>query len=796
VPDEPLRRPALTDNFRVGDWLVQPDLDRLSRGETLIHLRPQLTNLLLLLARHAGRPVAKDLILTEVWGSQYVGESALTRCITEIRQALGDDARQPKIIETIPKRGYRLVAPVEFLPDAVPTPDGRPASSPQSVDPGPGLQDSGPSLAEAGSGRQHFSRRARWTVLLATAAAVVVGVTLGAGDWVMRPVLSDRDTVLLADVSNTTGDRVFDDTLRLALAVNLEQAPFLRILPQETARASLVRMGRDPGERLAGSIALDVCRREGAAVVLTGSIARLGSRYAVGIEALACGTGESVGRALVEAATKERVLTALEQAATRIRRNLGESRASLRQHDVPLVRATTPSLEALRALTLGDESRDHARLEAALVSYRQATELDPGFALAWARRGAAAWNLGLRDDAIPAFRKAYALRDRVSPPEGYYIAGHYYTLVEGDPAKAIEIYRTWRQQYPGSPIPPTNLVFILAGTMGQYDAALPEAREAVRLAPYSSLSYSNLALTYLGVNRIPEARKALAEASRAGAVDWLIHRQLLNLALLDGDGVALEREIRWAEPDPQANVFTLQTRASAAMAGGRLREARRLWSAALAKSDEIGSPRHVAETRRFQAEAEALVGDPRAARVAIEASLAADRGAASLAFSAIVFALVGDGARAQKLLDEVATQPQPNLASPQVWMPVARALVGTSLGRHDEALRLLQPVVRYERGVQFRLVPLGVRAIAARSARRPADAAAAFEETLRLRAVEPSSPWLAFAQLGLARALRESGDAVGSAAAYQTFLESWKGADPDAPLLKIARRERAAITGL
>ena len=782
--------------FTVGDWLVEPRACQLSRGDTVEKLRPQLVDLLVCLARRSGAIVLKDEILAEVWPGQFIAESGLSRCVAELRQVLQDDAQRPRFIETILKRGYRLIAPVVWLDKATSADD----TAPDQAEPGPEMADGGasePALASAeasgGERRTAAWRRGVWVVaavaLLATGIVAVAMLTRSP-----TSALTERETVLLADVSNATRDRVFDDALRLALAVNLEQAPFLRILPQEAVRAALVRAGRSPDERVVGPVALEACRREGAAVLLAGSIAPLGSRYAVGIEAIACATGESLGRALAQADDKEHVLAALEQAATRIRRRLGESRDSLRQHDVPLVRATTPSLEALEALTLGDVNRDHARLGEALALYRQATQLDSGFALAWARRGAAAWNLGLGEEAIPAFRRAYELRDRVSPPEGFYIAAHYYRLVEGDPQKAIEAYRSWKRMYPGSAVPPTNLASILSGMMGQYDAALPEAREAVRLAPYSSLAYRSLVLACRGSDRIAEARKVVAEATSRGVDDPIIHAQLLNLALIDGDRGALEREIHWASGDPMAALLTSRLRASADMAGGRLREARRVWLEALAKADEIGPARRVADVRLYQAEAEALVGDPRAARVAVEAGLSTDKQAATLVRSAIVFALVGDPARARALLDDAARQAVPDPASLRVWLPVADALVVAGLGRADDAVGILKPVARFERGSDFSLVPLGVRALVQRSARRPSDAAAAFEDLIRLRPIEPASPWVAFARLGLARALRESGDTARSLAAYDAFLDSWKDADPDAPMLKVARRERAAVT--
>jgi DNA-binding winged helix-turn-helix (wHTH) protein/tetratricopeptide (TPR) repeat protein len=792
--DSPTVDSRLT-TFTVGDWLVEPKACRVSRGDTVVKLRPQLTDLLVCLARRAGEIVLKDEILSEVWPGQYIAESGLSRCVAELRQSLQDHAQEPRFIETFPKRGYRLIAPVVWLNKVE-----REVAPPLHAEHGQhetqgtvGAAEVVLAPADAPKRQRAIGwRRGAWAA--AAVALLLVGI-VGIATLVRSPAsaLTEKDTVLLADVSNSTGDRVFDDTLRLALAVSLEQAPSLRILQPEVVRAAVVRTGTSPDARVVGQLALDVCRREGAAVLLAGSITPLGSRYAVGIQAIACQTGDVVASALAEADGKEHVLTALEQAATHIREKLGESRDSLRNHQMPLVRATTPSLEALKALTQGDFNRDHARVGDALALYRQATELDQDFALAWASRGAAALNLGLREEGNRALRRAFELKDRVTPQEGFYIAGHYYRFVAADPQKAIEIYQAWKRMYPGSAVPPTNLAGILSGMMGQYDAALPEGRDAVRLAPYSSLAYRNLVLACRGSNRIAEARQAVAEAAGRGIDDQILHVQSLNLALFDGDSAALEREVRWALTDPMAELFTLRARASFAMAGGRLREARQLWSQTLAKADEIGPATRVAEIRLFKAEAEALVGDPRAARTDLEAALVADKDPATFALAAIVSGLVGDSARARAILDGIAAQPASDSATVLAWLPTARAVVEIVLGRPDAALGLLKPVARFERGADFRLVPLGVRAIAERAARRPKDSAAAFDMLIGLRAVEPASPWVAFAQLGRARALRASGDAAGSLAAYDAFLESWKDADPDAPLLKVARGERAAI---
>ncbi|MCX6552382.1 MAG: winged helix-turn-helix domain-containing protein, partial [Acidobacteria bacterium] len=422
-------------DFCIGAWLVEPSLDRVSQNGTVLRLRPQLVDLLVVLAQHAGRTVSKETILASVWAGQHVAESGMTRCIAEIRQALGDDAHEPTMIQTIPKRGYRLVAPVVFL-EASPAPGAGgdtapPPVSTEPIDPARGSD-------VPGQGPLRVPLRIRWTVGSILGGAALLAVTLGAIGWSRVPVLSARDTVLLADVTNTTGDPSFDGTLKLALAVHLGQAPFLHILSDDHVRTALTLTGRPASQAVAGPVALEVCRREGAAVLLAGSIARMGSHYAVGLEAIACNSGDSIAREFLDVESKEGVLTGLETAAARLRRKLGESRASLSRYDVPIVRATTPSLEALRALSLGDLNRDHARLGDALAFYRRATELDPEFALAWARRGAAAGNLGLPEEATPAFRKAYDLRDRVSEAERFYILGHYYRFVADDPDKAVE----------------------------------------------------------------------------------------------------------------------------------------------------------------------------------------------------------------------------------------------------------------------------------------------------------------------------------------------------------------------
>ena len=798
MPQDTLPPSARLTSFTLGEWLVEPKACRASRGEMVVKLRPQLADLLLCLAKRPGAIVLKDEILAEVWPGQYIAESGLSRCVAELRQILQDDAQQPRFIETFPKRGYRLIAPVVWLPEGQPVAPWPDQGGAERVAPGQDPVVEGvPEAAGASgqlpaTGRHSLGRRRLWASL--GIAALVVGIA-GIVFWATRSnvsVLTERDTVLLADVRNATGDKAFDDALRLALAVNLEQAPFLRILPQEAVRGALLRAGRSSDERVVGPVALEMCRREGAAVLLAGSIASLGSRYVVGLEAIACGTGESIARAMTEARGKEGVLTALEHAASRIRQRLGESRDSLGQFGVPLVRATTPSFDALVALTRGDVSRDRGRYGEALTHYRLATDLDPQFALAWARRGLMARNVDLRTEAIPALRQAFELRGRVSQPERFFIEGLYYRFVAANPDKAIETFQAWKRTYPGSAVPPNYIAATLSDEMGQYEAAVVEAREAVRLAPNTSWPYNNLVQACMGAGLLAEAKRVVAEATSRGLDDMSMHAYMLLVGEIEGNQAAIERETRWGLANPETAMLWRRLRATAAVEGGRLGEARRWWQEALDTAAGGGTARDIASVNLDRAEAEAIVGNSDAARRAAAAAISAEGGPLFLVRSAMVLGLLGDTARARAQLNDVARQASADPAPLKVWLPVGEALIAVRQDRADEALRILQPIARFEKGNDFAMIPLAARGLAALSARRPAEAVAAFDQTLRLRSLS-WGPWQVFARVGLARAYRESGDTARSLAAYDAFLESWKDADPDVPLLKVVERERKRV---
>ena len=342
-------------------------------------------------------------------------------------------------------------------------------------------------------------------------------------------------------------------------------------------------------------------------------------------------------------------------------------------------------------------------------------------------------------------------------------------------------------------MPATNVASIYANTLGRYEEALADAREAARLAPSSSIANGMLIAAYRGTNRLTDAKQALNDAARHGAGDLSWHRLAFEMAFAERDKAAMVEQVRWATGDASAAMVMDEYRALAAASQGRLKEARQFWADASATAAKVATAGVRAGILLRQAEAEALLGDARTARVAAEAALALDGQALTRLAAAATFALTGDPRRSSRLLDEVVRRAEPATLTTVVWQAVVRALLEARAGRADQALEALGPTTRFERGRHFGLVPLGVRASVSRSAGRASEAASAFRDLLGLRQVLPLSPWVAFAQLGLARALRGAGDVDGSRAAYDAVIEWMKDADQDAPILVAARRERAAL---
>jgi len=380
----------------------------------------------------------------------------------------------------------------------------------------------------------------------------------------------------------------------------------------------------------------------------------------------------------------------------------------------------------------------------------------------------------------------------VSQPERFFIEGLYHRFVAGDPETAIEIFRAWKRTYPGSPIPPNYIAATLSDEMGEYEAAVAEAREAVRLAPGTNWPYNNLAQALWGSGRFGELKMVIAEAARRGLDDMSMHSYLMGVALIEGDRDAVERETRWGLERPEHALLWRRLRGMQAETTGRLAEARRWFMEALERTGEHSSPAAAAAVHIDMADLESLLGEPGAARRHVAAALALDTSSATLPGAALALAVAGDGAGARARLQDLAPVAATDPARLRVWLAVVEAVLAAREGRGEEALRILQPAARFEKGNDFVTVPLYVRGLAAASAGRPAEAAAAYGEVVRLHMIA-WGPVLPAARLGLARALRDAGDRPGSLAAYDALLESWKDADRDARLLKVVELERKAV---
>jgi eukaryotic-like serine/threonine-protein kinase len=672
------------------------------------------------------------------------------------------------------------IAPVSSGASAVAAVPSAPVVQPASAISGPA---SSPVVA-APSGRK------RWYVI--ATAAIVAAAAIGGVLYSRRAhALTEKDSILLTDFVNTTGDAVFDGTLKQALAVQLEQSPYLNVFPQEKVRDTLRFMGRSPDERVTPDLARDICQREGIKAVLNGNIATIGSQYVVGVDAVNCKTGDSLAREQVEVDKKEQVLGAVGKAASSLRGKLGESLASVQKFDAPVEEATTSSLEGLKAFSLGEAERDKGSELTAVPFYKRAIELDPNFAVAYARLGQSYDNIGQTELAIENTKLAFERRERASELEKLYISTHYYEIVTGEIDKAIEAYQLWKQTYPRDSIPPNNLA-VDYNDIGKFDQGLVEAQETMRLDPNSAFSYGVLGGAYFGLERLAEA-KAVRQKEvelKLGSIGG--HTDLYTLAFLENDTAGMQHELDWAKGKP-GEFRMLETAAEAAASFGKLQKAREVYRQAM----EIAQRGKFAETAaRIGAEhamVEAEFGNAALARDGARAALAMDRSRPTLVFAGLAQSIAGDLGSASATADELSKSFPTDTFVNNIWVPSIRAEIEINRGTSAKAIDLLQAASPYELGLRFRCQPSYVRGRAYLKARQGKEAAAEFQKVLDHRGVCQTSPFCSLSHLQLGRARALTGDNAGARTAYQDFFALWKDADPDIPILKEAKAEYAKL---
>jgi serine/threonine protein kinase len=636
--------------------------------------------------------------------------------------------------------------------------------------------------------------RHRWPGIV-VAAVVVFTLAAGAYFHFRAPVLAASDTIVLADFTNTTGDPVFDGTLRQGLSVQLEQSPFLNILPDQKVSEILKLMGRSADDRLDEKTALELCQRAQSAAVINGSIASLGSQYVLGLRAASCRTGDSLAQEQVTADGKELVLNALGGAASKLRAKLGESLSTLQKLDTPVEQATTPSLEALQAYSLGRWTMTGKGDDAGAVPlFQRAIHLDPNFAMAYASLGTSYWNLGESRLATENSLKAYELRDRVSEREKFYIESQYYLDGTGDLEKARQAYELWAQTYPRDDVPPHNLRAVY-DSLGQYDKALAEARAGFRLDPTGGLSYAGMVNSYRYLNRLEEAQ-AMAEDAQAKNLDSPFLRLLLyDLAFLNNDAAGMARHVAWASGKPGVEDVLLALEADTAAYFGRLGKARELSRQAVASAERAEEKETGAGYEAEAALREALFGNAAEARQRVAAALGLSTGRDMQYAAALALALAGDAAWAQGLADDLAKRfPEDTLVHFN-YLPTIHAQIALNRNESLKAIETLQAAVPNELGDVdcCALYPIYVRGQAYLAGRQGSEAANEFRKIIDHRGVVINEPIGALAHLGLARAYTLQGNTAKARAAYNDFLTLWKDADPDIPIYRAAKAEYAKL---
>jgi len=666
----------------------------------------------------------------------------------------------------------------------------------------------------------------RWaieaTLILATVAAIAY---LYFQHRSSHP-LTAQDTVVLAEFTNTTGDPVFDGTLRQGLSAQLEQSPFLNLLSDERIAQTLALMSQSKDARLTDDLARQVCLRTGSAATIDGSIASLGSQYVLGLKAVNCQSGDLLAAEQVTANGKEQVLKALGEGATKMREKLGESLVSVEKYDAPPENVTTPSLEALQAYSAGFRAQAvNNDSPAAIASFQHAVSLDPNFAMAYARLGTNYGNLGEPTRAAESVRKAYELRGRVSEREKFYITSHYANDVTGDLEAARRAYELWARTYPRDAIPPVNMTVICIA-LGELDKSVAAAQEAVKLDPGKGLPYANLVGSYLSVNRMDEA-KATAQQAQARKLDSAnIHLILYLVDFLERDAAGMEHEAAGLMGKPGYEDVMLDSESDTAAYGGQLAKARELTRRAAESAQRADEKETAAGYLAEAAVREALFGNPGPAKQQAQAALALSDGRDAEAISAMAMGRAGDAAAAMRLAGNLSQRFPEGTMVQSAYLPMIHAatLLGSGNAPKDagKAVAALAAAAPYELGIptltlSFSLYAIYLRGEAYLAGQQGAEAAAEFQKILDHPGLAANEPIASLAQLGLARSYAiEAGlfasavydrrpqddarnappqpDALAKArAAYQDFFALWKDADPDIPILKRARAEYSKL---
>jgi eukaryotic-like serine/threonine-protein kinase len=769
--------------YEFGPFEVNAVSGELLKQGRRVKIQEQPFRLLVILLEHAGQVVSREEIQNRIWqGNTFVDfDSSLRVAVRKLRDALGDDAENPRYIETLPKRGYRFIAP-----------------APRTAKP---VQVEAKPIPMATVARSGSSRVRGWPWALALLLLVLIAWGASAFLAHGRRVLTEKDTVVLADFTNSTGDPVFDGTLRQGLEVQLEQSPFLSLISDQRIQQVLHLMGQPVNARLDPQIAREVCERTSSAAVLNGSIASLGNKYVLGLRAEDCRSGSVLAEEQVQADRKEDLLNALSQMASNFRTRVGESLTTVRKYDTPLAEATTPSLEALKAYSTGLKMLSAQGSAAALPLFQHAISLDPQFAMAYARLGHSYGEIGESDLSAKSITRAYHLQDHASDREKFFLSASYDFRVTGNMEKAEQTCVAWAQAYPRDGDPEGMLGGVIYPVFGKYEKAIEAAGKAVELNPDFAIGYGNLAYDNVYLERLDQAEKILkmASARNLEATDASVLPYQIAFLRSDQAGMKREAEEEKAKSESEAQSYYYQAFAMAY--SGRFQQARMLSTRATDMAKQADQPERAALWGIGEAVLEAFFADPSSARKRAKAVLAVSRDREVEYGAALVFALTGDISQAQTLANDLQMRFPEDTSVKFSYLPTLRGLAALDNHQPLRAIDALQVGAPYDLGAPHSsyhaifgpLYPVYVRGEALLALHQGPEAAAEFQKILDHPGIVVSDPVGALARLQLGRAYSLSGDKAKARSAYQDFLHLWKDADTGMPIFQQAKQEYARL---
>jgi DNA-binding winged helix-turn-helix (wHTH) protein/tetratricopeptide (TPR) repeat protein len=801
--------------FQFGDFQIDVAARTLRREDEAVALSRRAFDVLLYFTQNPGRILTRDELLKNVWPDSFVDENSLAQSISVLRRALGEKPGENNYIVTLPGRGYQFVLPVQAVaPRSLGT-------LPQAgIIPG---EATGQVFLQQHTVRTSFTIekeerprrlpfRSFWAILGAC-ALLVVAALVAAGYAAHRRAarrLTGKDTVVLADFANSTGDPVFDDTLKTALSVALNQSPFLNVLSDRKVAATMRLMSRPVGAKLTPDVARDVCQRSGSKAFIAGSIASLGAQYVVTVEAVNCESGDTLAQAQATAPAKEKVLDALSGTASRVRAQLGESLTTVAKYDVPLPQATTPSLEALKAFSLATKAMRGKDPAAALPYSQRAIELDPDFAMAYVQLGATYYTLNEVGRANEYYAKAFQLRERASEGEKLAIAATYYGFVSGQLDKAAQTYQELTEIHPRD-IHAYNGLALIYEQLGQYDKAAETTRTLILLDPDYVYAYTNVSMAEMALQHFEEARQVIGQAHARKLDDYLLRTHLYTLAFLHADSNGMAEQQQWLRGQPLYENYGLALASDTEAYAGHVRKSRELTrqaadSAMRAENKEGAALYHAS----FGVQQAAYGSASDARQAAAEALQAAPETRGVEAESALAYAMAGDAARAASLVKDLNRRFPLDTQIQSFWLPAIQAQLAhgrRNSGLTSDALQAASPV-------EYGNIPFAnntsclyltyVRGDAYLATGQGAAAASEFQKIIDHSGIVWNCWTGALAHLGLARAnalesrtspASDSAAArVRALAAYKDFLTLWKDADSDIPILQQAKAEYAKLT--